>query len=78
MEAITDTELVSDLAVHQARIADRDTTPADRMASMRTERTILKELNRRAALRMRNQPPTPPAQPFDLDTFERERGYTRD
>ncbi len=78
MAALTDAELASDLAQHRATIANRDTSVGGRMASMKAEKAIQQELDRRATARRSNQVPRPPVQPFDLDTFEREHNWTRD
>lgn len=77
MAAITNDELVAQLEEVREQIANRNTSVKDRMAAMKHERAMVQELERRAAL-VRNSQPAAPSNLGDLDTWEKEQGYTLD
>lgn len=78
MASITNDELVSDLEEVREIIANRSSTVAERMAAMKHERAMVQELERRAALVRNSQPAAAPSNLGDLDSWEKEQGYTLD
>lgn len=78
MYAITDDEIVADLAMYRETVESRTSTPDMRMSAMKAIRAGEAELSRRTTARMGAVPNLAHTVVEGLDEYEKERGFRRD